>query len=90
MSSEQIFKRNLEWAYLVKYDLDRIHSRAVVDMLKNTADELLLDAQTLSIALRTAAAYHEDRGSVLIANAPQRSKFIVEFNLVITNVGMDH
>lgn len=90
MSAEQLFKRNLEWAYLVKYDLHRIHLQPVVDMLMNTADHLLLDAQSLSIAARVVAAFHEDRGVVQIANAPQRSKFIVEFNLLITNVGTIH
>jgi hypothetical protein len=90
MSAEQLYKRNLGWAYLIKYDLDRTHSRAVVNMLTGTADHLLVDAQTLSIALRTVAAHHEDRGVVLIANAPQRSKFIIEFTLLISNVGREH
>ena len=87
MSAEQIYKRNLEWAYSTRYDLSRIHSQAVVDMLNHTADHLMLDAQTLAVGLRTAVAHHEDRGSVRIANAPQRAKFIVEFDLLITNVG---
>ena len=34
--------------------------------------------------------HQEDRASVQIVNVPQRSKFIVEFNLSITSVGMVH
>jgi len=87
MSAEEIFKRNWDWASAIKYDLHQVHSPAVVEMLQNTADQFLIDEQLLFIGLRTLVAHHEDLGHVVIANSPQRARKIVEFALLISNVG---
>jgi hypothetical protein len=87
MLAKRLFKRNLDWANSLRYDLNQVHSPKVVEMLHATADQLLLDAQILSVGIRALAAYHEDLGSVFVANERQRSRSIVEFNLLIGNVG---
>ena len=89
MSTEEIFKRNWDWASAIKYDLHQVHSPAVVEMLQNTADQFLIDEQLLFIGLRTLVAHHEDLGHVVVANSPQRARKIVEFTLLMSNVGED-
>lgn len=90
MSAEEIFKRNLDWAYGVTYDLRELHSPEVVDLLNNAADQLFVDTQLLSVGLRAVAAHHEDMGRVVIGNSPHRSRLIVEYCLLIGSVGRFH
>ena len=66
MSVECILKRNLNWANGIRYELNQVHSPQLVDMLNTVADHSLLDAQILSVDLRSKAAYHEDRGCIYI------------------------
>ena len=72
----------------IHYDLNKVHGELVAQTLNTISDNLMIDAQALSVSLRACAAFHEDEGKVLLANVPQRAKSIGEFTLLITSMGM--
>ena len=73
LNPDALFARNMTFAGSVKYDLERVHGFAV--------------AESLSVCLRTTAAFYEDDGKVLLVNVPERAKSINEFTLLITSIG---
>jgi hypothetical protein len=85
---DNIFARNMNFAGGLQYDLERVHGTGVADTLQKISDNLMIDAQSLSVCLRATAAFHEDEAKVLLANVPQRAKSINEFTLLITTMGM--
>ena len=85
---DTLFAQNIEFAGTLTYDLEKVHGTAVAATLEQISDNLMIDAQALSVCLRTCAAFHEDEGKVLLANVPQRGKSIGEFTLLITTMGM--
>ncbi|CAF3468495.1 unnamed protein product [Rotaria socialis] len=87
-SVDTLYARNIECAGRLSYDLERVHGVSVANTSELIADNLMIDAQALSVCLRVCAAFHEDEGKVLVANVPQRAKSIGDFTLLITNMGM--
>lgn len=90
MHLDKIYSRNIEHAGSIKYDLGRVHSKSVVNIIDNIAVHLMIDSQSLSVALRVVSAFHEDCGQVLMSNVVDRSKQIEDFTLLVTNMGMSH
>jgi hypothetical protein len=64
-----------------------MHSASFSASLENIAAKLMIDSQSLSVAFRTLSAFHEDLGTVLVANVPERSKNIGEITLLVANMG---
>jgi len=87
LNPDALFARNMTFAGSVKYDLERVHGFAVADTLHKISDNLMIDAESLSVCLRTTAAFYEDDGKVLLVNVPERAKSINEFTLLITSIG---
>lgn len=87
LNADGLFARNIEFAGSLSYDLVRVHGVSVADTLEKISDNLMIDAQALSVCLRACAAFHEDERKVLLANVPQRAKSIGEFTLLITTMG---
>lgn len=87
---DKIYSRNIERAGSITYELNRVHSKSVVNHLEQIAMHLMIDSQSLSVALRVASAFHEDCGQILISNVKERSKQIGDFTLLITNMGMSN
>ncbi len=83
-----LIARNIEFASSLSYDLERVHGISVATTLDKISDNLMIDAQSLSVWLRACAAFHEDEGKVLLANVPQRAKSICEFTLLIITMDM--
>ncbi len=85
---DNIFARNMEFAGSIKYDLEKVHGASIASTLELISDNLMIDAQALSVCSRVCSAFHEDSGKVILANVPQRSKSIGDFTLLITSMGM--
>lgn len=85
---DSLFARNMQFAGSLSYDLEKVHGSALAATLEQISDNLMIDAEALSVCLRACAAFHEDEGKVLLANVPQRGKSIGEFTLLITTMGM--
>lgn len=87
-SADDLFHRNFQYARSINYDLSKIHSNDVCNMIQTSADSLLLDEQMLSLTLRATAAFHLDTAKVRIDNDQNREKHIVDYTLIITTIGM--
>jgi hypothetical protein len=85
--ADQLFARNIDHAGSIKYNLNKVHSASVVSNLEKISIQLMIDSQSLSVALRATAAFHEDSAKVLLSNVAERSKDIGEFTLLVTNMG---
>ena len=72
----------------IHYNLNKVHGESVAETLNTISDNLMIDVQSLSVCLRTCAAFHEDEAKFLLANIPERAKSISEFALLITSMGM--
>lgn len=88
LNADNLYARNIQFAGELSYNLRRVHGVSVADTLEKISDNLMIDAQALSVCLRVCAAFHEDEGKVLLANVPQRAKSIGDFILLITIMGM--
>ena len=84
---DQLYARNIAHAGSMKYDLSRVHSPSVVSSLEKIGSRLMIDIQSLSVAMRATSAFHEDAAQILMANIPERAKSIGEFTLLVTNMG---
>lgn len=86
-SPDDFFRRNFKFARSVDYNLAKIHSSDVCDMIRTSANSLLLDEQMLSLTLKASAAFHTDTSKVRIDNDANREKYIVDYTLIITTIG---
>lgn len=87
LSADDLFRRNFQNARSVYYDLSKVHSIDVCEMIRTSADSLLLDEQMLSLTLRATAAFHLDTAKVRVDNDENREKHIVDYTLIITSIG---
>lgn len=87
LSVDDLFRRNFQHARSVNYDLSKVHSVDVCEMIRTSANSLLLDEQMLSLTLRSTAAFHLDTAKVRIDNDEQREKHVVDYTLIITTIG---
>lgn len=87
LSADSLYARNIEFAGGLSYDLKRVHGVSVASTLETISDNLMIDAEALSVCLRVCAAFHEDEAKVLMANVPQRAKSIGDFTLLVTSMG---
>ncbi|CAF1501338.1 unnamed protein product [Rotaria sordida] len=86
--TDQLFLRNMEHAGSFHYNLEKVHGDSVAQTLNTISNDLMIDAQSLSVCLCACASFHEDEDKVLLANVPQIAKSIGEFTLLITTIGM--
>ena len=87
MSTDELFRRNFQFARSISYDLHKVHSDDVCRMICTNAESLLLDEQMLSLTLRSTAAFHLDKAIIRIDNDLHREKHVVGFTLIITSIG---
>ncbi len=87
-SADDLFRRNFQHARSINYDLSKVHSNDVCEMICTSANSLLLDEQMLSLTLRATAAFHLDIAKVRIDNDENREKHIVDYTLIITTIGI--
>lgn len=88
VQADYLYGRNIQHAGSIKYDLHKVHSASVASNIEKISDQLMVDSQSVSVALRTTSAFHEDTAKVLISNVQERAKDIGEFTLLVTNMGM--
>lgn len=88
LNADSLYAHNIEFDGGLSYDLQKVHGASVADTLEKISDNLMIDAQSLSVCLRVCAAFHEGEGKVLLANVPQHAKSIGDFTLLITTMGM--
>ncbi|CAF2819967.1 unnamed protein product [Rotaria sp. Silwood2] len=65
LSTDQLFSRNMEFADALRYNLEKVHGEVVAKTLNILSDNLMINAQSLSVCRRECAAFHEDEGKVL-------------------------
>lgn len=88
LSPDDLFRRNFQFARSVNYDLHKVHSDDVCEMIRTNAQSLLLDEQMLSLTLRSTASFHLDKARIWIDNDAARERQIVDYTLIITSIGI--